>query len=118
MAALPNGDRAFVDPEKLTRYALNPAHRTGRNKARVFAAALGITAANHEVLADALLAAAEEAEASLERTDSHGAHYAVEFVLENGGKRALVRSLWTVRVGEDFPRLVSAFVKERDDEPT
>ena len=111
MPALPNGDRALVDDEKLSGYILNAAHRAGRNKARVFAAALGVTAANRGVLRAALLRAAREADADLHRVDGHGAHYAVEFVLENGGKRAQVRSLWTVRTGEDFPRLVSAFVK-------
>ncbi len=116
MAALPHGDRAVADPEKLTGYILNPAHRTGQNKARVFAAALGITVANFGVLRAALLAAADDTEAVLERRDRHGAHYAVEFVIDNAGRRALVRSLWTVRAGEEFPRLVSAFIRERNDD--
>ncbi|KAF0170619.1 MAG: hypothetical protein IV086_15665 [Hyphomonadaceae bacterium] len=115
MATLPNGGRALVEPEKLTGYILNLAHRTGRNKARVFLAALGLSTANANVLGNALSMAAQDSEAILGRTDAFGAHYAVEFVLENEGKRALVRSLWTIRTGEDFPRLVSAFVKDRSD---
>ncbi len=41
---LPNSDRAVVDIAKLRDYCLNPAHPRGRHKARVFAAALGLTA--------------------------------------------------------------------------
>ena len=115
MPALPKGERALVEAGKLTGYVLNPAHRTGRNKARVFGAALDITVANAGTLRDALMSAARDADALLNRTDAYGAHYAVEFVLENDGRRARVRSLWTIRAGEDFPRLVTAFGKERDD---
>ncbi len=40
---LPNGERAVVDIIKLQDYCLNPAHPRGQHKARVFAAALGLT---------------------------------------------------------------------------
>jgi len=116
MPSLPNGDQATVDSEKLIGYVLSPAHRTGRNKARVFYSALGISAMNADVLRNALLEAARTADATWERTDQHGVHYALECVVEVSGRRARVRSLWTIRTGEDFPRLVSAFVKERSDD--
>jgi hypothetical protein len=51
---LPNGDRADLGT-KLTDYSLNPLHRHGQHKARVFESVLGITLANSEVLADALV---------------------------------------------------------------
>ncbi|MDQ3623478.1 MAG: hypothetical protein M3463_13475 [Verrucomicrobiota bacterium] len=54
---LPNGARAELG-SKLGDYSLNPLHREGRNKARVFASALGITAADADVLRAAVLAAA------------------------------------------------------------
>jgi hypothetical protein len=34
---LPNGERAIVDVENLLGYCLNPHHKRGRTKARVFA---------------------------------------------------------------------------------
>jgi hypothetical protein len=43
---LPNGAYAVIPMEKLVGYCLNPEHSSGKNKARVFASALGITAAN------------------------------------------------------------------------
>jgi hypothetical protein len=55
---LPNPRRAVVDIEKLTGYCLNPQHEDGKHKARVFAAALGITQSDAEWLRQRLLAAA------------------------------------------------------------
>jgi hypothetical protein len=46
MAKLPNPDDAVVDIRKLRDYCLNPAHPRGRNKARVFASVLGLTASD------------------------------------------------------------------------
>src|SRR5260221_11270544 len=54
---LPNGGRADLGT-KLEAYTLNPQHRDGRHKARVFDAVLGITLANADVLRQALLDAA------------------------------------------------------------
>ena len=55
---LPNGEPA--DPgTQLEEDSLNPFHRHGQHKARVFESALGIMPANKEVLSRALLAAAK-----------------------------------------------------------
>lgn len=110
MVSLPNPERAVVDVDKLVRYALNPVHPTGRHKARVFAASLGLTAAHAKVLADALKSAAATESAVLLRMDGYGAHYRLEFMMSHNDRRRLVRSLWIVRSGEDYPRLVSVFV--------
>ena len=58
---LPNGDRADLGT-KLEDYVLNPRHREGRHKARLFESALGITLADASVLRRAILSAAENAE--------------------------------------------------------
>jgi len=55
---LPNAGRAVVDIEKMRNYCLNPDHRRGCHKARVFAAALGLTRDHAGDLRDNLLAAA------------------------------------------------------------
>jgi len=55
---LPNGEKADLGT-KLEDYSLNPFHRHGQHKARVFESALGITLANKEVLSRALFAAAK-----------------------------------------------------------
>jgi hypothetical protein len=107
---LPNGDRAFVDIRKLTDYCLNPGHLRGRHKARVFAAALGLTASDAEELRQLLLANAAAVDAELTSSDEYGDRYVVDFDVARSGWTARVRSAWIVRRGEQFPRLTSCYV--------
>jgi hypothetical protein len=69
---LPNGKRAIVDVRKLRDYCLNPDNPRGCNKARVFASALGITAADSDRLRAQLLEAASTGEARLGELDMYG----------------------------------------------
>ncbi len=112
MARLPNAGRAEIDLRKLTDYVLDPLHRTGRHKARVFAAALGIGPRDAQMLAQALRDAAAAEDAEFVRRDHHGDHYRLAFTMHVGRRSAMMRSLWTVRAGEDFPRFVSVFVQK------
>jgi hypothetical protein len=107
---LPNGERAIVDIAKLTEYCLNPEHPRGKHKARVFAAALGLTADRADELRSALLEAAVAAEAVVTDQDQYGQRYVVDFTMEGAAGPVLVRSTWITRAGEDFPRLTSCFV--------
>ena len=52
---LPNGEHAIVDIRKLRDYCLNQDSPRGSNKARVFLAALRLTAADAELLREELL---------------------------------------------------------------
>jgi hypothetical protein len=104
----------MVDMLKLTGYVLNPNHRTGRHKARVFAAALGLTARDADALATELRRAAEVEDGKLERADSYGVHYSIESDMFFNGIGRRIRSLWTVRSGEEIPRFVSVFVVAKD----
>lgn len=107
---LPNSERAVVDIRKLRDYCLNPEHRRGRHKARVFAVALGLTADDAEELRDALLAAARGDDAIPAELDNYGQRYVLDFDMSRANRRATVRSSWIVRRGEDFARLTSCYV--------
>lgn len=107
---LPNPERAIVDMAKLRGYCLNENHRRGRHKARVFAAALGLTAENAELLQEALLIAARTYEATPTEAIEYGQLYMLDFLMSGSTGEAMVRSGWIVRTGEDFPRLTSCFV--------
>ena len=107
---LPNAERAVVDVSKVRNYCLNPEHRFGRHKARVFASSLGLTSAQADVLRSALLAAARENDAVAIEQDEYGARYVIDFVASGPTGQALVRSSWIIRRGEDFPRLTSCYV--------
>jgi hypothetical protein len=107
---LPNGDRASLGT-KLENYSLNPLHRHGQHKARVFESALGITLANPEALARALRAAAKDSDEVIALGDNgFGKTYALRFRLTTPKGSATVLSAWIVRHNEDFPRLTTCFI--------
>ena len=109
---IPSADRAAVDIRKLRDYCLNPTHRTGKHKARMFAAALGMTADDAEALRDILLNAVREYDAELGLKDSYGQRYQVDFTLEWEDKRAVIRSAWIIEPDVPYPRLTSCYVLE------
>jgi len=107
---LPNGDRAIVDMVKLHHYCLSLEHPQGRYKARVFASAVAMTADDAEQLRQALLNAARTCDARPIRRDEYGQRYLLDFVLHGPAGEANVRSVWMVRHGESFPRLITCYV--------
>lgn len=79
---LPNGEQAIVPLEKLLDYCLNPDHPRGQHKARVFAAALGITATEAYDLQQAILNAAATGEATAADVDEFGQRFVLDFEVE------------------------------------
>lgn len=111
MSLLPNPHLAVVELIKLHGYCLNPDHHRGQHKARIFASVLGLTSDQAELLQQALLAAARNRPAHLTTTDEYGQRYRLDFVLTGpNGRQATVRSIWIVRRGETFARLVTCYV--------
>ena len=108
---LPNGERAVVDIRKLREYCLNPDSPRGSNKAKVFAAALGITVADAPQLQAKLLEAARTEEARLGELDIYGQRYTVDFEMEMEAGKAVVRSGWIILRNETAPRLTTCYVK-------
>lgn len=107
---LPNGERADLGT-KLEDYTLNPLHRDGRHKARVFESALGITLENAEVLRAALRQAAANSDAALAKGDrGFGETFVLRFPLTTNKGTATVLSAWIIRHGEDFPRLATCYI--------
>lgn len=110
MMRLPNGERADLEV-KLEEYVLNPLHRDGRQKARVFESALGITHADPSILRRAILAAAAGSDQAETRGDNgHGAVYVLRFPLSTVKGSAVVLTAWIVRHGEDFRRLTTCSI--------
>lgn len=107
---LPNPERAVVDLKKLRDYCLSPEHPRGRHKARMFAAILGFTVQDADELQHALLSAARTYEAFSMGGDDYGQRYAVDFPADGLAGTVAIRSLWIVRRGEDFPRLITCYV--------
>lgn len=109
---LPNGSRAIVELAKLRDYCLNANHEEGKHKARVFAAALGIRAADAAWLKDRLTEAAAREDAALVAETAFGRVYVLDFELETMRGGAEIRSGWIVRSHEGFPRLTTCYVRK------
>ncbi|MBD2426399.1 DUF6883 domain-containing protein [Phormidium sp. FACHB-1136] len=107
---LPNGASAIIPMDKLVGYCLNPNHSSGKHKARVFAAALGIKADNAEDLRQLIAQAAVEGEVVQQGSTAFGQLYKVDWVIIDRGS-VVLRTLWEVRTDQSAPRLVSAFIK-------
>jgi hypothetical protein len=109
---IPNAGRAVIDIRKLRDYCLDPTHDEGKHKARLFMAALGMTSDDAEALRDALFQAVITHDAELGRRDEYGQRYAIDFVLEWQGRRAMIRSGWIIEHDSDTPRLTSCYPLE------
>ena len=107
---LPNGRHCDLGT-KLEDYSLNPLHREGRHKARVFDSVLGITQANAEVLRAAIRsAAASSDEAEARGYNGFGDVFNLCFVMTSGHGSATVMTGWIVLRNEDFPRLTTCYI--------
>ncbi|HWM94727.1 MAG TPA: hypothetical protein VN493_28495 [Thermoanaerobaculia bacterium] len=107
---IPHAERAEVSIHKLRAYCLNPQHDEGKHKARVFASALGLTAADAESLRDLLLDAVRTHDAQLGFRDDYGQRYIVDFQVVRSVKRAMVRSGWILEHASEVPRLTTCYV--------
>lgn len=107
---LPNAERAVVSINKLRDYSLNPRHDAGKHKARVFKAALGLTADDAEWLREKILSAVQSEEVFARPASPFGVNFTVDILIERGGRKALVRTAWIIEHGADFPRMTSCYV--------
>ncbi|NJN62185.1 MAG: hypothetical protein HC795_12200 [Coleofasciculaceae cyanobacterium RL_1_1] len=105
---LPNADRAQLG-NKIDDYCLNPNHRKGQHKSRLFQKRLGITLNNADQLKNAIRRAALTEPATLRKTNEFGRHYNLKFWLETNTGSSLILTAWIIRTDEDFPRLTNCY---------
>lgn len=110
---IPNADNAVVDIRKLLDYVLNPKHERGKHKARVFASVFGLTSDDAITFREYLLLIVKTEEAQLGMRGSYGQMYWIDLPLTWNDVTENIRTTWIVRNDEDFPRLVSCFVKRK-----
>ncbi|MCC5638660.1 hypothetical protein LC593_23065 [Nostoc sp. CHAB 5844] len=106
---LPNAENAVVDIRKLREYCLNSEHPKGKDKARLFASILGITAENAEELRQVILKAVRIYEVSLNRCDQFGQRYTLDFPLTWQDRTATIRTAWIIEDGFNVPKLTSCY---------
>lgn len=90
---LPNGHRPIIATAKIEDYCLNPNHRSGKNKARVFAAALGITLENSEKLRDLIKQAALKGHVVEQANTDFGQRLKVDWSVPSYDQ-VILRTIW------------------------
>jgi hypothetical protein len=106
--ALPNYERAVIPRSKLEGYALDPAHKDGRHKARLFKSILGFEQADWQKLEKAIMDELSYYEAVLSRVDKWSEFYSVSLpVVGPNGKTTVVQTIWKIETGTDFPSFVT-----------
>ena len=109
---LPNVEKATINPNKLTGYALNPEHPVGGNKARVFESALGYNQSNANDLMNQIYEKLPQNEAILGKLDQYGQRYTSDIPITGpNGNTVNVRTGWIIKTGSDVPELTTIFVK-------
>lgn len=106
---LPNVGAAYVAQGKITEYLLSHSNPSGRGKATFFST-FGFRAERWQVLADSLLLHGATHELAEIMESDRGIKYIVDGALETpDGRNPLVRTVWMVDLGEDAPRLITAY---------
>ena len=109
---LQNSDKATIDKNKLTGYALNPEHPVGGHKAKVFESALGYNQSNVDDLIEQVRLGAGSSPAVLGNATNYGQQVIVDMPIEGiNGSSAIVRTGWFFDNGSGVPRLATIYVK-------
>ncbi|HET6201802.1 MAG TPA: hypothetical protein VFI25_03240 [Planctomycetota bacterium] len=106
---LPGVERSHVDGAKVRDYLLSRVHPIGRFKAAFFET-LGYSRVEWRALERDLRALAASEDATLSGEREYGRKYVVRGMLRGpAGRSAPVVTVWVILLGEDFPRLVTAY---------
>ena len=113
---LPNHQNAVISREKLELYCLDPGHvslvlgkSSGKDKARVFQAALGFGKADWELLRNRILDELPYHEALIGHEDEHGKRYNVNVPITGpNGRTVIVLTAWIMRPNTNYPFFVTA----------
>jgi hypothetical protein len=107
---LPYAYNAVVEIRKLRDYCLNTHHKSGgKDKARLFYSALGMTVDDAEQLRIILLNGVQSYPAKLGKADEYGQRYTVNIQVIWGGKSALLLSGWIIKYESDIPKLTTCY---------
>jgi hypothetical protein len=110
MEKLPNANGAVIELTKLRDYCLSSEHPRGRHKARVFREALGLTVTDVEWLQQQFMEAIQNHSAEKQATDRFGSRWRIDIPLTRQDRSAVVRTIWMINTGENFPRLITCWV--------
>ena len=110
---LPNAENAQIERAKSVDYLLSVNHLDGKDKARFFINR-GFSSDLWQSFADALRAHGVSNNVVRIVDSPHGPKFIVEGIMVTpNGLNPLVRTVWIINIGVDYPRLVTAYPIER-----
>lgn len=108
---LPNFKQAVIPESKVSGYALNFEHESGKNKAIAFEKALGYTINNKDALLEEVRLGLRKYKASARAKTKYGQPYEVAMIIKGAnGRYAKVKTGWIIDNGTVFPRLTTIYV--------
>jgi hypothetical protein len=111
---LPGYKNAIIPDEKISGYALNMDHPTGRNKAIVFKSALGYNISNQSQLIKQVKSGLIAYQAKARPETVYGKPFEVQMMVRGvNGSYARVKTGWIIDQGETDPRLTTIYVDEK-----
>jgi len=107
-------DEIFINPRKLTNYALDPDNPKGKDKALMFAQHLGYTKDNYQSLLDQIYQKAPDAEAIPQSQDQYGTRYQIDLEIQGIEPEQIetVRTGWLISENSKQARLITLFIKK------
>ena len=104
---IPNSDRAIIETSKLTEYLLNIEHKRGGTKAKLLIQC-GYSQENWQQLETDIRDAHLSADVDVVKDTGYGMRYEISAYLSTPvGRPLLVRTVWQIDRGTDFPRLIT-----------
>jgi hypothetical protein len=106
--------RIYVDPKKLTHYALNSDSPSGKHNAVLFEKMLGFTKENYDSLIKQIKTKSLHSEAVFHSEDTFGRRYTVDMLIDGANKQqAMVRTGWFISSETEEAHLVTLYVKRQ-----
>ena len=106
---LPNKEKAYIPPNKLTGYLLSETHAVGKSKAKFFRP-LGFDETTVEQLEQGLLAIAQTNEVRESIALPHGTKYVIDGLLKTPkGTVVRIRTIWILEAEDENPRFITAY---------
>ena len=110
----PTYEKAHFPEDKFFKYSLDKNSPAGRNKAIAFDAILGYNQGNGYDLITKVKETVEKYPITEKESDKWGRRFNVDIELEGvnqkTGNKALVKTAWIKRNGEDFLRLTTIYI--------
>ncbi len=112
---LPDYINAIIPEAKISGYALNKEHPTGKNKAIVFDSVLGYNIGNKDLLLKQVNEGLKKYQAKARPETKYGQPYEVSMMIKGvNGRYAKVKTGWIIDNGSKTPRLTSIRVAKKE----